>query len=140
MYTFGDISVSKASPCRPDGRTVGRSSQACLLFKKELRAALCAPLVTSSGRKELFLKLTPGGLRRPTDGSPRSTYDVLRLTEATIRPCQMTSHRLLKAAEGLVKPTGVISIGAYIVGGGRGKASANIFFLNLARQVVTYMI
>ena len=60
--------------------------------------------------------MTNGGLRRPTDGSPRSTYGLLRQMEAEksdvrsdLRTCQMTSHRLQKAAEDIPKPAGVIS-------------------------------
>ena len=67
------------------------------------------PSNISSGRQDNILKMTNGGLRRSTDGSPRLTHVLLRLIEVTLRSCQMTSHWLQKATEDLLKPTGVIS-------------------------------
>ena len=42
------------------------------------------PTDISSCRKEHILELTNGRLRRPTDGFPKLTYNLLGLTEATL--------------------------------------------------------
>ena len=76
------------------------------------------------------IKLNEWSSQTAGNGFPRLTYDLLGLTEAT-PPTMSDDLPSAKAAESLLKPTGVISLGANT---GR-KAPANTFFFTLARRV-----